>query len=149
MAASFDTTVLLKTDGSPYRILVAEDKSLDQMIATHVLQNIGCQVELAKDGVQALEKMKNTHYDLVFMDCSMPIMDGYEATRMQRKHESKLRIKMHTTIIALTANILISDRKRCIAAGMDDYITKPIRQEKASKMIVKWCREYVPQEEQW
>tara|TARA_R110002124_G_scaffold64985_2_gene177397 strand:- start:198120 stop:199766 length:1647 start_codon:yes stop_codon:yes gene_type:complete len=103
------------------RILLVEDVVTNQFIISEMLESIGCSVELAEDGAIAVEKIKANAYDAVFMDCQMPIMDGYEATRAIRR----LNIKQ-PRIIALTANAYEADQDRCIAAGMDDFVTKPV-----------------------
>jgi len=93
-------------------------------------------VDVAANGREVIDMLQNTAYDLVFMDCQMPEMDGYEATAAIRQAERESG--NHLAIVAMTANAMQGDRERCISAGMDDYITKPIRREAIQEMIQKW-----------
>ncbi len=109
--------------GTSVRILVVEDNAVNQMVASRMLQRLGCRVDLATDGKKAVEMVRSAAYDLVFMDCQMPVMDGYEATAEIRRTETPPNRQV---IVAMTGNAMASDRERCIQAGMDDYIAKPI-----------------------
>jgi CheY-like chemotaxis protein len=102
-----------------------------------MLGKLGCRVELAANGREALQMAAQLPYDLIFMDCQMPEMDGYEATAELRKLEQALR---HTPIIAMTAGALRGDRERCLQAGMDDYLSKPVKSEPLTQMLMKWTR---------
>jgi len=104
-------------------VLVVEDNDINQKVIRQMLQVMGCTVDMAPDGTTALRKTRENRYDAIFMDCQMPDMDGFEATRRIREQETE----GHTPIIALTANALEGDRDRCLAAGMDDYVAKPAR----------------------
>lgn len=117
------------------RILVVEDNSANQIVAQMQLEYLGAQVETAKNGQEALRFIEKLNYDLVFMDCRMPILDGYETTRELRKREGSTG---HQVIIALTANALKEDEERCLAAGMDDYLAKPFRIESLISTLQKW-----------
>jgi CheY-like chemotaxis protein/HPt (histidine-containing phosphotransfer) domain-containing protein len=108
---------------------VAEDNEINQQVALEVLAHAGYQCDAVGDGRQAFEAIKKTRYDLVLMDCQMPEMDGFESTRLIRKLESELKPPRHLPIIALTASAIKGDRELCLAAGMDDYVTKPIEAE--------------------
>jgi Amt family ammonium transporter len=124
------------TDGA--RILLVEDNEVNRMVAVEVLTEAGLDCEYAADGKRAVEAVLKSPFDLVLMDCQMPEMDGFEATRVIRRHESEKRLPKRASrlpIIALTANALKGDRERCLEAGMDDYLTKPLRPEKLLGMI--------------
>ncbi|KIG11719.1 Signal transduction histidine kinase [Enhygromyxa salina] len=107
------------------RVLVVEDNAVNQKVAQHMLSDLGCRVDVAANGQEALELAEVVPYDLVFMDVQMPIMDGIAATAELRRREAEA--DRHLPIIAMTAHALASDRRRCLDAGMDDYISKPIR----------------------
>src|SRR6185312_8650850 len=110
-------------EGHGARILVAEDNPINQKVMKHLLSRAGYLVEIAENGVEALEKAKQRPvYDMILMDCQMPVMDGFESTRMIRKTECAERVP----IIAVTANASLEEREKCVAAGMDDYLSKPI-----------------------
>lgn len=127
----------------PLRILVAEDNPVNQKVALGLLKKIGHVAEAVADGKQAIEALARESYDIVFMDCQMPEMDGYKATEAIRRKEGLGR---HTWIIALTANTMSSDREACIAAGMDDYVAKPIRSDALAASISRCPRnDAVPQ----
>ena len=118
----------------PLRILVAEDNAINQQVALGFLNKLGYQPELAQNGQQALEMVSELNYDLILMDVRMPIMDGLEATRMIR-----LCLNTQPVIIAMTANAMQGDRQECLNAGVDDYISKPIKFEELFKMLEKWA----------
>lgn len=105
------------------RILLAEDNAVNQMVAVRFLERLGCSVEVARDGAQAIH-MAPRGYDAILMDCQMPGVDGFQAVAAIRQMEGELR---HTPIAALTAHAMATDRERCLAAGMDDYLVKPLR----------------------
>ncbi len=104
------------------RVLLVEDNRVNQAVAQGMLRKMGCEVTVATNGVEALERFEKDLFDLVFMDCSMPVMDGYQATREMRRRQGTA---MRTPIVAMTANAMEDDRNRCLAAGMDDYLAKP------------------------
>lgn len=119
------------------RVLLAEDNPVNQEVARNMLALFGCEVEAVGDGLQAIEAMRRYAYDLVLMDCNMPNCDGYDATVEIRRLE-RSRGGRHAPIVAITANVMPGDRKRCLAAGMDDYLPKPLRQEDLKAVLERW-----------
>lgn len=117
-------------------ILVVEDNPVNQKMMVKILEKLGCRVEVAGNGMEALVKLEGGAYDLILMDCQMPEMDGYEATAEIRRRENTDR---HIPIIAMTAHTMVGDREKCLDAGMDDYIAKPIKKEIVSEMIGRWA----------
>lgn len=122
-----------KRDGK--RILIVEDNIVNQKVALGMLAKLGYQVDAANNGQQALEALEKRDYDLVFMDCQMPGLDGFQSTVEIRRRESSHR---HTLIIAMTAHTTAEDRDRCLGAGMDDFLPKPIRIETVGKLLDRW-----------
>ena len=124
-------------------VLLAEDNLVNQVVVQNMLESIGCSVELVSNGLEAVEALSRNSYDLVFMDCQMPEMDGYRATKFIREREDAQRSEdngkiSHVPIIALTAHALPGDREKCLSAGMDDYIPKPFRKEQLRAVLQKW-----------
>lgn len=117
------------------RILVVEDNVVNQEVALGMLNIIGFQADTADNGKEGLIMLQENDYDLVLMDCQMPVLDGYEATRQLRKLDSDLRL---TPVIALTANAMTGDAEKCLAAGMDDYLSKPFEPEMLEEKICHW-----------
>ncbi len=122
---------------SGMRVLLVEDNAVNQMIARAMLESLGCSVESADNGRKAIESMAANRFDLVLMDCQMPEMDGFEATRVWRKREPKSPARL--PIIALTASALEGDRERCLDAGMDDYLAKPFVREQLATLLGHWA----------
>jgi two-component system, sensor histidine kinase and response regulator len=122
------------------RLLLAEDNSVNQDVALTMLEVLGCQVEIAYHGQEVLKALARTTYDLVLMDCQMPEMDGFEATKAIRSQEAVVTAtpRSRLPIIALTANAMAGDRERCLSAGMDDYLSKPFSQEKLREVLSRW-----------
>jgi two-component system sensor histidine kinase/response regulator len=104
-------------------VLLVEDNTVNQKVAQRMLERMGCSVDVAKNGCEAVEKFSSGAYDAVMMDCQMPVMDGFEATREIRRHQGP---GSHCPIIAMTAGAMEGDRERCLGAGMDDYVAKPV-----------------------
>jgi two-component system sensor histidine kinase BarA len=124
------------------RVLLAEDDAINRMVCSAMLQKMGCTVDFAMDGQSAVKQSGTASYDLVLMDCQMPVMDGFEATQAIRARERQGASGGHTPvrlpIIALTANAIQGDRERCLASGMDDYMTKPFKAEALRVMVERW-----------
>jgi signal transduction histidine kinase/ActR/RegA family two-component response regulator len=121
-------------------VLLVEDNLINQKLAARLLEKMGCHVDIANDGVDAVSKFSESSYDLVFMDCQMPNMDGFEATSRIRELESGHR----TPIIALTANCLPEDRARSFQVGMDEFLTKPVVKEQLRDALSRWTPNQAP-----
>lgn len=117
-------------------VLVVEDQSLNAQVLSRMLQQLGCRTAIAENGIVALEKMGQSAYDVILMDCHMPLMDGYECTRAIRQQEQGTAA--HMTIIAVTADAMPGTRERCLACGMDDYMSKPILLAGLRKTLSKY-----------
>jgi CheY-like chemotaxis protein len=118
------------------RVLVAEDNLVNQKVATRMLERLGCRVEVRANGKEVLEALGGSDYDLVLMDCQMPEMDGFEATRAIRQAEGAQQ--RHTPIVAMTASAMAEDRERCLEAGMDGYVSKPMKLEDLRAAVDPW-----------
>ncbi len=158
---------LESTETVGHRILVVDDHQVNQQLAVMMIERLGHRVHVAANGQEAIDTLKTIPYDLIFMDCHMPVMDGYEATRAIRKAEhEKSEVKSeelgvsgkgqgvetsdsshsslltthcsHVPIVAMTANVMPQDREKCLQAGMDDYLSKPIRPEGLTRIFAKW-----------
>ena len=128
-------------DSSPagVRVLLVEDNAVNQRVAQHMLQKLGHSVDLAKNGREALELLSVNRYDIVLMDCQMPEMDGLEAAAAVRAPDSTA-LDPSIPIIAMTANAFAEDRDKCLAAGMNDFLAKPVDRAALGEMIAKWAR---------
>jgi len=118
-------------------ILLAEDNIVNQMIAEETLKTFGCIVAVANNGEEAVAKLQDSDFDLVLMDCLMPVMDGYQATAEIRKLELETD-RQTILVIAYTANTSTADVEKCFSAGMDDYLAKPLVNDDLQQMLVKW-----------
>lgn len=119
------------------QILLVEDNPTNQMVATAMLENMGCHVTPAGNGLEAIKLVKQRSFDLIFMDCNMPEVDGFEATKMIRAYEKRESLKA-TTIVAFTAYAMKGDDQKCFDVGMDDYITKPVKKQAVIGVLNKW-----------
>ena len=119
-------------------ILVVEDNETNQEVVSSMLKKLGCRVSIASNGKEAVDAVSDSSYNLIFMDCQMPVMDGYQATAEIRRFEDEKEGENYTPIIALTANALEGDREKCLTAGMDDYLSKPFKQDEIRIKIEKW-----------
>jgi len=117
------------------RVLIVEDNAANLKVALRMVERLGYHADKAGNGVEAVRMLDNMDYDAVLMDCQMPEMDGYEATRQIRRHEKEGR---RTPIIAMTASAMAGDRERCLAAGMDDYVSKPIKLHVVAAVLERW-----------
>ncbi len=121
----------------PPRVLLVEDDAVSQEVAAKMLEHLGCAVDVASDGAAAVDRALATAYDVVFMDCRMPGMDGLAATAEIRRREAGTR---RVPIVAMTGNASPGDREDCLAAGMDDYVAKPMRLSDLSAVLARHRR---------
>ncbi|NOQ90747.1 MAG: response regulator [Gammaproteobacteria bacterium] len=120
------------------KILLVEDNPINQMVAQKMLEKIGLKPALANNGVEALSVLNEQSFDLVLMDCQMPEMDGFDATREIRRLDIKTLDQKPLPIVAMTANVMSGDRERCLDVGMDDYIGKPVQRDQLASVLKKW-----------
>lgn len=127
----------IKLDFQNYRVLVAEDDFVNQTVISEMFNAIGCQTHVASNGQEAIDTYSS--YDIIFMDLEMPEIDGYEATRQIRQQEQD-KGNSHKPIIALTAHVFNGVSDKCLAVGMDDYLSKPVNTKALKKKLEKWLR---------
>ena len=120
------------------KILLVEDNPINQMVAQKMLEKVGLKPKLANNGLQAMQLLNEQTFDLVLMDCQMPEMDGFDATREIRKLEIKAINQNSIPVVAMTANVMSGDRERCLDVGMDDYIGKPVQRDQLESVLRKW-----------
>jgi PAS domain S-box-containing protein len=128
------------------RVLLAEDNATNQLVGAMILRNLGCNVDVAATGREAMRMVETVSYHIVFMDCEMPEMDGFETTAAIRRRPDR---KSKLPIVAVTAQAMQGDKERCLLAGMDDYISKPVRQEDFAAALTRWvpCKELEDKDE--
>ena len=119
------------------RVLLVEDSPISRIVSQEALSSFGLDVDWAENGEEAVEKIKSTRYDIVFMDCQMPIMDGFEATTAVRKLEEELELQ-RTPVVALTALSALKERMHCTHSGTDDYLAKPFEMNSLFLCLKKW-----------
>jgi signal transduction histidine kinase/CheY-like chemotaxis protein len=122
------------------RVLLVEDNPVNLMVGQRLLGVLGVDCDTAHNGDVALLRMASSRYDLVLMDCQMPVMDGYTATRRWRENEHAAGDGQHLPIVAMTANAMAGDRQKCLDAGMDDYLAKPVTRGELERCLHRWCR---------
>jgi signal transduction histidine kinase/DNA-binding response OmpR family regulator len=127
------------------RVLLVEDNAINQKVALSLVSNLGCRADVAANGEEAVEALKMINYDLVLMDCMMPVMDGFEATAAIRDPESGV-LNHRIPIIAMTANAMPEDREACLKAGMDDYLMKPVKKKELAMIFDKWLKRAIPEQ---
>lgn len=131
----------MKAGGAKFpgkRVLVVEDYAINQEILQDMLELMDCTVDIAENGRQALDMVKSQPYDAILMDVQMPELDGYGATREIRQRETGS--DKRSVILAITANAMVGDREKCLAAGMDDYLAKPIELDKLEGLLKKYLQ---------
>ena len=129
------------------KILIVEDNIVNQKVARAVFDWLGAEITIANNGEDAFTLRKKFNYDMIFMDCQMPVMDGYQASRAIRQWEQETEGAGHIAIIALTANAIEGDREKCLDAGMDDYLSKPFNADQVSQKIERWQQKFKSQPE--
>lgn len=127
------------------RVLIAEDNQVNLMVAESILKELGCIITPAGNGKEAIEQFKSNKFDLIFMDCQMPEVDGYEATSRIRVIEQEHN-QERSIIIAFTANAMVGDKEKCLASGMDDFLSKPVKLQEVEKILVKWLPDKIKEQ---
>ena len=138
-----DVTGKTATTPAEARLLLVEDNPVNLLVAQKLLAALGFRSESEANGELALQRMMLEPFDLVFMDCQMPVLDGYGATRRWRTHENELGAQRRLPIVAMTANAMAGDRQRCLDAGMDDYLAKPVTREQLEACLQRWLPGHV------
>lgn len=127
----------------PFKFLIVEDNEINQRLIKTIINRVGYDCNVVSDGAEAVKAYKNDHYDVILMDCQMPVMDGYEATREIRKIEKESNNNKHIPIIAITANAIKGDIDVCLEAGMDDYLSKPVTSADVIERVKKYLNLHV------
>jgi CheY-like chemotaxis protein/HPt (histidine-containing phosphotransfer) domain-containing protein len=132
------TAAKVEAASASARILLVEDNPVNQSVAAGMLEALGHRVDMAADGREGLRAASRGGYDVILMDCQMPVMDGFESTREIRRLEQSRPEPLHVPVIALTAAAFAKDRERCLAAGMDDYLAKPFELKELARVLARW-----------
>jgi len=140
--AAMKDALAVRFGGTAARVLVAEDNPVNQKVAVRMLERLGLRPDVAANGREVLKLLETLPYDLIFMDCQMPEMDGYAAAREIRRRESGVK---RLPIVAMTAEAMAGAREACLAAGMDDHMGKPIRLEDLYEALAKWLPARAPE----
>lgn len=130
----------ISRENNEIKILLCEDNEVNMRVAAMILKRLNLNIDYAENGQEAINKFMHVKYNMILMDCMMPVIDGYQATREIRKIEKENKMS-RTAIVALTANATEEDRQKCLEAGMDDFIPKPIKREFIEEKINKWIDE--------
>ena len=125
-------------DDSRPQVLIVDDNAINQQVTNAMVEELGYGTQVAEDGAEALQAMESRNFDLVLMDCHMPVLNGYDATREIRRREGKSATAKRTPVIAVTADLMQSNRHRCLGAGMDDYVTKPFTEQQLRAVLNRW-----------
>ncbi len=125
-------------DDSRPQVLIVDDNSINQQVTNAMVEELGCGTQVVENGAEALQAIEARSFDLVLMDCHMPVLNGYDATREIRHREEKIGTESRTPVIAVTADLMQSNRHRCLNAGMDDYITKPFTEQQLRAVLNRW-----------
>jgi len=145
-AKRVDDIATLPVPASMIHVLIVEDNPLNQEVALAMLETMNCMCTVMENGAAALEALKKpNNFDIVLMDCQMPVMDGYQATTLFREYESLHHAAKRLPVVALTANAMQGDRDRCLLAGMDDFLSKPFRMKDLRETITKWNPRHIAQ----
>ena len=136
LSSTQPTRIVTLDQRESIRVLLVEDNFLNMKLTMSQLQKLGYQADSVANGKEAVEALRASHYDVVLMDCQMPVMDGYQATLEIRRGEKESG--RHHRIIAMTANALEGDREKCLAAGMDDYLAKPTRHDELERALARY-----------
>jgi len=125
-------------DDSRPQVLIVDDNAINQQVTNAMVEELGYGTQVAEDGAEALQAMESCNFDLVLMDCHMPVLNGYDATREIRRREGESAKTNRTPVIAVTADLMQSNRHRCLGAGMDDYVTKPFTEQQLRAVLNRW-----------
>ena len=130
-------TASMQDDSRP-QVLIVDDNAINQQVTNAMVEELGYGTQVAEDGAEALQAMESCNFDLVLMDCHMPVLNGYDATREIRRREEESAAESPTPVIAVTADLMQSNRHRCLSAGMDDYVTKPFTEQQLRAVLNRW-----------